>query len=1505
MKKFNLFKMLAVLIVLITSINQAWGTNFTKGSYIYLDISDVGTADDNWTTSSASIVAIFYYADNNSWCYETNSAYTPKNDLSSSTSTTNPATNIYRVKVPDADVQFMYFIRKSGSNNNVWNYSAKMSADNMSTNNCVKLTGWDNSSEWTSYDPHSVSLAASPTTVYCGEEITFTATPSGLDGESATYTFSDVTSSSTTIQSESSSATCTHAWTTSGTKTVQVTMTVGDNDYTDDVEVTVKTCYVRGNINGYGDSWPAHEMTYAVSGSGAAYYYHQVTATGQFKILVGNSAWGDNPSASYIKDGDDIKNDIMGADIELSKAGGDNPNIIIGQTGYIVYFPGDGKICAVTSLSNFDGADIDNVALSETTVPPLAVINATPTMIRSRSVAAFCWGVYSDAACTEGNKVATTFTSLGDGKVEFTVPKSTGTYYLKLKVHASDACDAAVDDEEVVSFTVTNTNMIYFKNVPNWSNVYVYFYYGDGAGGYWNSSSGTGAKKDGTTQVCSASTMKRIGKTDIYYYQYDTWTGHVVAFADHEENNNQWFDQCQVAYREDYSSCAPMFVPENYITDYLNQHDGYRACYYTSGNNNKKRGYWTTYPRGNAGYSIKLYSSSSGSTQIGGNIDFSQTGANTYRAAVSMDPSSHATYYYDLYECSGASIDNSSYAAYIFYGNNGSMTVNNHENWKFYPQCNRCAITPTANGTYYFNLLLSDDGYVEVTVEYPVEVGDYRLLYTDGDHNPHPSRYIRARADGKDTISVWVNKDATTPVLKVQKCSSVSPSVTWDNYNWSGSDATGSINISSLSKGVYNFYLEQDESSNLTVNTEETHAYTGLYYIRSSSVGGGWLGYKTNKDNRMTYTKYAEDKNYGFNYYKAKWVNDAGSDVTYTIACDYSESLCDTLVADKNDDPLNASQAASIPHNANIRFGWNSLDNTLQRAYINGSSTPSDRYLVLQGEASKIADKDGNAFSVSGLSANETTFTDLNNWIYRIDLKAKPNAGVKVTAKYNNDEQYFIGGEDNYEKIIGNSADQWWPLRVIYDFKTNRLLASWLADEDTEIGTDLAVKADVMIIRQEQDAASQITFTGGAKITDVKTVYGVLQLRKDYMTDNEKTIYERALYWISFPFDVKLSEVFGFGTYGTEWGIQYYDGAGRAKNGFWIDSPSNWKFYTPTQVKDSVLHKNVGYLLSVDVDLLGEPSNDIWANNVQQVSLYFPSQTEVSNITETTGSYVVPAHTCSITRDSRNIKDSHWNVIGVPSYHNVTFNDIPSSIVHTGDVYFYYAQNWNDNTLTPSEVDDLTFKAMHSYMTQFHGTINWGSGTISTTVAAPRKKTADDTHRLRLTIAESDAADIDDQTLVRLTDEATPEFDINKDLTKSMNNHKANVYTLVGGVEVGGNAMPLETDDVTYIPVGVMVAHSGLYRFSLPDGADGLDVFLIDQDNDTRTNLMLNDSEVYISKGTNNSRFMLEIGRKNSPTGVVETYDVAGEKVVKFLQDGQLYIQRGGAIHDARGNRVQ
>ena len=89
-----------------------------------------------------------------------------------------------------------------------------------------------------------------------------------------------------------------------------------------------------------------------------------------------------------------------------------------------------------------------------------------------------------------------------------------------------------------------------------------------------------------------------------------------------------------------------------------------------------------------------------------------------------------------------------------------------------------------------------------------------------------------------------------------------------------------------------------------------------------------------------------------------------------------------------------------------------------------------------------------------------------------------------------------------------------------------------------------------------------------------------------------KSMYERALYWISFPFDVKLSDVFGFGTYGTHWIIEEYNGTKRAAEGFWADSQGFWEYVMPSQRANYELKAGKGYVLALDLDLMKDNNTE-------------------------------------------------------------------------------------------------------------------------------------------------------------------------------------------------------------------------------------------------------------------------------------------------------------------------
>ena len=571
----------------------------------------------------------------------------------------------------------------------------------------------------------------------------------------------------------------------------------------------------------------------------------------------------------------------------------------------------------------------------------------------------------------------------------------------------------------------------------------------------------------------------------------------------------------------------------------------------------------------------------------------------------------------------------------------------------------------------------------------------------------------------------------------------------------------------------------------------------------------------------------------------------------------------------------------------------------------------------MKGVNSRIFTSDGEGVkNDNALNDYEYKFADLNNWIYQADVKARCGATALLTAKYDNHIQDFIGTSSPVEKgdtILSGSDDgsTKYAVRVIYDFKTNRLLCAWLAD-GTTITEDKAINADVMIVRQHHEDAAQISFSNSAKLTDVKTVYGVLQLKKDTMTNTSKPIYRRGLYWISFPFDVKLSEVFGLGEYGTHWVLEYYDGEARAREGFWAESDGFWRIVSPAQRTSFTMKANVGYVIGLDVDLLQDGGNtDIWGNNVQEVSLYFPSASAVSTIDGTLpsgGIYTVPSHECTITRDSRNIKDSHWNIIGVPSYANVTGNNVVEEVTIGGNTLpFLYQHNMNDNSIeVVGADDDFTFRAMHAYYVQYAGTIDWNVRNPFPTsgLAARRNGNAGkDVYSLKLTIRDEEETQ-SDRALIRLTDESTASFELSKDLAKAFNRGKVNLYTLIDGVEAAGNNLPLVAGGVTYIPVGVKTYGGGTYTISLPEGTDDLEVYLLDQATGARTNLAVSGYEVVLPNGVTDDRFMLEIGRNNAPTAV-EGVDAEGKKVVKFIENDMLYILKDGNIYDARGARVK
>ena len=833
----------------------------------------------------------------------------------------------------------------------------------------------------------------------------------------------------------------------------------------------------------------------------------------------------------------------------------------------------------------------------------------------------------------------------------------------------------------------------------------------------------------------------------------------------------------------------------------------------------------------------------------------------------------------------------------------------------------------------------------------PAQPGDYRLLYVeqvvekskkDGDEwktiitrkKAHPSNIIRKRTEsGVDTVSLHTYKDrkyaakledgstyesSNNPEIILQKylgndqwqdveCQMVygpletlpimanlpgrknaSPSSNIDDLQHQ--DGIENIkkdvlNHQDKGNGVWNFVVTQDNAGNASVQWNETHRYTGEYYIRTDNAEGGWDQYTLN-DNYMTYSQYAKDHS-GFSHYFCRWVEkNITPNTKFVIANDHGVAISDTLSGDQFTDIH-----GNIQEDANIRWSWNMVNNEIARAYIQGTwkagSQERNRNLVVN-------------YKPSSEGAVEDLLDDSGDWIYQKDFPVKVGSHLNsLTAQYpvsTGSTQTFAS---NLDMLTGDPAvnDKDYKVRILYDFKINKTLVALVPNAN-----EASIAIDVVIERINQGEATQvqapIAYSNNQRSGEGSTVYGVMSFDKSHLTDPSLSSQQKLTYWISFPFDVKLSEIFGFGEVGDYWMIKYYDGKDRAAKGLYDDN-TFWKFITN---RNYTLKANQGYVLALNKKVMD--ANSPIFTNTTRISLYFPSKEKLLNIntdyTQTT--CTIPEYTCTITSPTdRRTKDSNWNFIGVPSFANKNRNTTNENLKYFYD-YDYLTDTYSVAINRNSR--ENTFKSMFAYMVQFAGTIDWSTLASNGSQGLAAKKTDNvEKHVLRIELQQNNTKV--DQTYIQLEDEeVTAMFDMNYDLTKLFNS-KTNIYSLIPSdtdpIQVAANVMPIEE---TIIPLGIKLDAAGEYTFAMPDGTDGIVVELIDYDNNTRTNMLLDEYTVNLGKGTFENRFALHV-KPNKTTTSVEDINTNTTGVKKYLIDGVLYMQKDGVLYDAQGKLVR
>ncbi len=677
----------------------------------------------------------------------------------------------------------------------------------------------------------------------------------------------------------------------------------------------------------------------------------------------------------------------------------------------------------------------------------------------------------------------------------------------------------------------------------------------------------------------------------------------------------------------------------------------------------------------------------------------------------------------------------------------------------------------------------------------------------------------------------------------------------------------------------------------------EHKIYTDEFYISTDAVlAGAWEDFDKLTDEekaaaQMTYFEPNSMYSDLYNYYWVQWC-EAEKGISARVGNKYNNHITNTLepnhLADDN---------GQLPSYANVRFGYNPKTNFINRAIIGGSQEGSDDYLTIYCPQDNYLyqEKDNEN---TDMHTYPQKFIDISNWCYEVDAYAKAGAEAVVKAKYNGIDQYLFGTETDADgkikptsKVLlreGTSEGKH-HMRVIYDFKTNRITAGWMPDKQTTLTDDLTINANMMIIREADEQATQIDLSDqNYTIDGLRQLYTVLEITPENWNKNGNDHY--GFFWISLPYDCYVKDIFGIEGYGTEendkWVIQRYRGDKRAELTWKNSIPTFWA--NMKQTANAKMEANRGYVVrlhlnSGDFKAIGEGDK-----KKSILRLYFPSIQSGFTLANNESSTTVAAHECTV--EARVNDDSNWNVIGVPGYQNMHIsslvpekngNDFVGGYMD-GKTFFYYSWKWDNNKgiyEPQTKNPENGFQTTQAYMVQFAGTINWTESKYAGVMPAGMQARQRETNTpILLQMNLSTDTVVADKTYIQLVEGATADYDLNQDLGKIVNSGIPQIYslgTVRSAKDVNGNIVnaqsrfaanniPFENQSVA---LGVQAPAAGEYTFSMPDVPAGVVPTLLDTKTGATVNLAFDSYTVSLEQGTNETRFILQLNIQNTPTG--------------------------------------
>ncbi len=714
--------------------------------------------------------------------------------------------------------------------------------------------------------------------------------------------------------------------------------------------------------------------------------------------------------------------------------------------------------------------------------------------------------------------------------------------------------------------------------------------------------------------------------------------------------------------------------------------------------------------------------------------------------------------------------------------------------------------------------------------------------------------------------------------------------------------------------------------------------YTGDYHLYSDAVGNS-LNHKAGNN---TAFEYYQSGNEGFtanpyHYYWVDWVRATGeNDLVATVGNNINHRISQQIANDTLWNDITRPKIDAARDSVNVRFAYEPKTNYFGRALLKGATQRNEHFLMLYDSDShtlfrtNVAEGEtGDYVAVNTIPSNIPsigtlwcgTFNDMHNWIYYLDVKA--NKDSKVIA-YSNffDKGYYLFGTDEEEvdkhkrvQLTGSESEQ--TVRLIYDFKTGRLVTAWIPDD--EITSSINLNASMMILREgNSDAArdlKSITLGEGIEVSNIKQIFTVIEIKESDLT---MAGGDMGSFFFSLPYKCKVSDIFGLdGSYLGKWALLRYNGQKRAQQGLYSDTGSFWEIVGINET----LQRGEGYVLQV--------ANLTSSQKTNGVQLYFPSlETEIgtlSNSNELTTTldemnYTGPTHTGSKNID-HSTSDVNWRLVGMPGYGKMTATFSPALDENQGEEdnqakYCYVLKEDGDYEVKILIPNSTTFSPTYSYLFQYEGNIRWNNvaTTASDKIIARQKTETTKPALLDIQLLRDDK--VQDHTYIQVYEQATNGFDMSQDLTKIINNGD-NIYTRCYNgdlyVDLAANNLPPTT---TEVPLFVKTTTTDEYTFSKGEALNGMNVILYDKQTDCSTDLELNDYSVSLAQGEYNERFVLHISQQTEVITSTENSDVnfvlhqTGDRIFISGFNGEadvlLYDMLGhtiysGMIHQGEG----